>query len=309
MDPANYQRLAELETSGKQTQNFFPLVLANPSPLAVYTIDARNYESPFLKVFQDFPDSGLLTTPIFRYWQLDSKQSQPDSFHVDLAISQNDPLLVSYPSGNGTVAWWLTSPTPQPATIGDPEPWNAMAAWPSFLPLIREQVRHLTRPTENQTQQIVNAPLQGYLSPEITDEQVNILRPDKRVDSIRPSPPQQDGFRTWIYAGNNLPGFYELQTTLTSSNQTQAFAVNVDTRESDLTNEGAKNFQKWFSPASLEGLTSVSQPDPSESENSPRSDDSISLLNPKPLFHWFLGTLLGLLLTESLVAFWMGRSR
>jgi hypothetical protein len=309
IDPANYQRLAELETSSKQPQNFFPLPLAAPSPLAVYTIDARNYESPFLKIFQDFPDSGLLTTPIFRYWQLDSKQSRPGSYRIDLATSEDEPLLVTYPFGNGSVTWWLTSPTPQPATIGDPEPWNAMAAWPSFLPLIREQVRYLTRPAENQTQQIVNVPLQGYLSPEITAEQVTLLRPDRRVDSIRPSPPQQDGFRTWVYDGNNLPGFYELQTTLTSSNQPQVFAVNVDTRESDLTNEGAKNFQKWFSPASLGGLASVSKSDPSESDSSPRPDDSISLLNPKPLFHWFLGTLFGLLLTESIVAFWLGRSR
>ena len=309
IDPANYQRLAELETSSKQTQNFFPLALTVPSPLAVYTIDARNYESPFLKVFQDFPDSGLLTTPIFRYWQIDSKQFRPGSYHIDLSTSEGEPLLVTYPFGNGTVAWWLTSPTPQPATIGAPEPWNAMAAWPSFLPLIREQVRHLTRPTENQTQQIVNAPLLGYLSPEITDEQVNILRPDRRVDSIRPSPPQQDGFRIWNYDRNNLPGFYEIQTTITSSNQPQVFAVNVDTRESDLTNEGAKNFQQWFSPSSLEGIDSVSKANPSESETSPKSDDSISLLNSKPLFHWFLGSLFGLLLTESLVAFWLGRAR
>jgi hypothetical protein len=308
-DPASYQRFAELDSNNDAKQNFFPLQLTAPSPLAVYSIDPRNYESPFLRIFQDFPDSGLLTTPIFRYWKLDSSQSLPNSIHIDLATSDHDPVLLTYAYGNGSVAWWLTSPTPQAATIGDAEPWNAMAAWPSFLPLIREQVSYLTRPGENQTQRLVNVPLQGYLPPEITDEQVNVLRPDRRVDPIRPLPPQQDGYRPWVYSGDDQPGFYEVQTTQPLPNQTGVFAVNVDTRESDLTSDGAQKFQTWFNPANLDPSAPTKSVDMADTEPTQTNTDSISSLNRKPIFHWFLGALFGLLLTESLVAFWLGRSR
>jgi hypothetical protein len=308
-DPASYQRFVELDSNNNPKQNFFPLQLTAPSPLAVYSIDPRNYESPFLRIFQDFPDSGLLTTPIFRYWKLDSSEPFPNAIHVDLATTDLDPLLVTYTYGNGSVAWWLTSPTPQAATIGDAEPWNAMAAWPSFLPLIREQVSYLTRPGENQTQRLVNFPLQGYLPPEITDEQINILRPDRRIDLIRPLPPQQDGYRPWVYSGDDQPGFYEVQTTQPLPNQTGIFAVNVDTRESDLTSDNAQKFRTWLKPASLDTIAPSKSVDIAETEATQTNTESISSLNRKPIFHWFLGTLFGLLLTESLVAFWLGRSR
>lgn len=308
-DPANYFRLADLENVADSSRSLFPFQLSAPAPLAVYSIDPRDYESSFLKIFRDFPDSGLLTTPIFRYWKLDANQTMPDSVHIDLATIEHDPLLLTYPFGNGTVSWWLTSPTPQPATIGDPEPWNAMAAWPSFLPLIREQVIFLTRPSENQTQRLVGTPLQGYLSPEVADEQINILRPDRRLESIRPLTPQQDGYRPWLYDGNDQPGFYEIQTSQPLPNQQNVFAVNIDTRESDLSSDGAQKFLKWFSLSSLGPRLQASTIQSEEVESSPTQGDIKSPLNRKPIFHWFLATLFGLLVTESLVAFWLGRLR
>jgi len=311
IDPPSYRRFTDLDTNSSSAQNFFPLQLTSPSPSAIHALDPRNYESSFLKIFRDFPDSGLLTTPIFRYWKLDSSLSLPSYVQIDLATSDNDPLLVTYPFGNGSVAWWLTSPTPQPATIGDPEPWNAMAAWPSFLPLIREQVNFLTRPGENQAQRLVRVPLLGYLPPEFTDEQLNILRPDRKVETVRPLPPQQDGFRPWAYDNSDLPGFYELQTSQPLSNSESCFAVNVDTRESDLTSDAAQKYQKWLSPAGLDpgDLTSPNTSLKNNTEASTQNTEFSSPLSQKPIFHWFLGALLGLLITESLVAFWLGRSR
>lgn len=309
VDPASYQRFSELDTNGKPSQNFFPLQLTSPSPSAVYSIDPKNYESPFLKIFRDFPESGLLTTPIFRFWKLDQPAALPSQIQIDLATTDQDPLLVTYTFGNGTVSWWLTSPTPQPATIGEPEPWNAMAAWPSFLPLIREQVSYLTRPNESQAQRLVRVPLLGYLPPEFTDEQLSILRPDRRAETVRPLPPQQDGYRPWAYDNNDLPGFYELQTSQPLLNRESVFAVNIDTRESDLTSDGAQKFQKWLSPVSLDPAGSMTGNDNGNADKLAANSDLASPLTQKPIFHWLLGALFGLLLTESLVAFWLGRSR
>lgn len=309
IDPVQYQRLTQLDSPSQQGTPFLPFQITAPSPLSVYTLDPRNYESPFLKIFQDFPDSGLLTTPIFRFWKLDTAQELPENLRIDLATTDHEPLLVTYNYGNGSAAWWLTSPTPQPATIGDPEPWNAMAAWPSFLPLIREQVNFLTRPSDNQTQRLVRDPLQGYLPPEITDEQINLMRPDRRTDSIRPLPPQQDGYRPWVYADNDQPGFYELQTPQSTVAMTNVFAVNVDTRESDLTSDGAQKFRKWFSNASLGQTLANPASDIPSPDKLTSTTETNAPQNRQSIFHWFLGTLFGLLLTESLVAFWLGRSR
>jgi hypothetical protein len=186
-----------------------------------------------------------------------------------------------------------------------------MAAWPSFLPLIREQVYFLTRPSENQTQHLVRDPLLGYLPPEFTDEQLSILRPDRKVETVRPLPPQQDGYRPWAYDNNDLPGFYELQTSQPLSKSESIFAVNVDTRESDLTSDAAQKYQKWLSPAGLDpGNLPPSNNSPKDNtEASSQNTEFSPPLSQKPIFHWFLGMLFGLLITESLVAFWLGRSR
>ena len=310
IDPAEYQKLAQTTGTTSTGNNLFPWTLTSPAPLAIYPIDPRNYESPFLKIFKDFPDSGLLTTPIFRYWQLDDTKALPAKVRVDLSTQENAPLLLSFPFGNGNVAWWLTSPTPQPASIGDTEPWNAMAAWPSFLPLMREQVSQLTRPGENQTQRLIREPLRGYIKPEIVDEQITIVRPDRRADLVRPLPPLQDGFRPWLYDGNDVVGFYEAQASQSLGEAGQWFAVNVDTRESDLTSDGAQKYQSWFIPT---GAAAVVQPSPTldnpTSPSASTNDTASPSSQRQPLFHWFLGGLFGLLITESLVAFWLGRAR
>ena len=36
-----------------------------------WQIDPLEYHSPLVAPFVGFPDAGLLTTPIFRYWKID----------------------------------------------------------------------------------------------------------------------------------------------------------------------------------------------------------------------------------------------
>lgn len=304
-DRINPQAYAALQQDRDSLGSLLPFNLAQPSPLSLYVVDPRDYSSPYLQAFKNFPESGLITTPIFRYWQIDPKPPSIPNATIDLATENGNPLLVNVTCGNGKALWWLTAPTPLPASVGDREPWNAMGAWPSFLPLIREQVAFLTRPSDSQTSRLVNETLQGYLPPNFTGSQITIARPDGKTELVRIGTPQNDGFRPWQYDENNLVGFYECQSTEPLPAAFSVFAVNPDTQESDLVSDGAQKYRTWFTPFDDSAVTA----NPSGEASLNGSPTPASVTQRMPIFHWLLFTLLGLLLTESIVALTLGRLR
>jgi|688.fasta_scaffold03993_12 hypothetical protein len=303
IDPSNYQSLTNMQSPEGA---FFPISLTTPSPLGLYPIDPRNYESPVLKLFEGFPDSGLLTTPIFRFWNIEAIEKLPSNMTIDISTEREMPLLVSNRFGQGKISWWLTAPTPQEATIGERDPWNALGAWPSFLPLMREQASYLTQRNENLTDRLVGDSISGFLSPSISDAQLTMLRPDQKTDPITPNAPQQDGYRAWIYSNNDVPGFYQYQTSSTPSADNSLFAVNLEVTESDLSSDGAKRYAQWFraSTSPMETATTGTT-DP----NANTTANNIASTRRLPLFPWCLGALFGLLVSESLLAYWLGRSK
>lgn len=303
IDPANYQSLAKIQSAEGA---FFPITLTAPSPLGLYPIDPRNYESPVLKLFEGFPDSGLLTTPVFRFWNVEKIEKLPSNMTIDISTELEMPLLISNRFGQGKISWWLTAPTPQEATIGESDPWNALGAWPSFLPLMREQASYLTQRNENLADRFVGDPISGFLSPSISDAQLTILRPDQQTDLITPSAPQQDGYRPWLYSNNNVPGYYQYQTSSTTSVDNSLFAVNLDITESDLSTDGAKRYAEWFR-ASTSAIDTATSGTPDPGTNT--AANNIAGTRRLPLFPWCLGTLFGLLVSESLLAYWLGRSK
>ena len=114
---------------GGQDDAVSPLVLRDIAVNESLGIDPRNYESPVIASFRDFPNSGLLTTPIYRYWKIDPPKDS--KMKVDLAFSDGQPLLLHHSFGEGLVYWMLTAPTPVTASN---EEWNGLAGWPSFVP-------------------------------------------------------------------------------------------------------------------------------------------------------------------------------
>ena len=80
--------------------------LLEPSAQQSWGIDPLEYRSPLVAPFVGFPDSGLLTTPIFRYWKIEPLKPETaaaDSWQVDLAIDTGDPLVVRHRVGGGVV--------------------------------------------------------------------------------------------------------------------------------------------------------------------------------------------------------------
>ncbi len=112
----------------------------NVSEESDWTIDPLDYRSPIVAPFSGFPNAGLLTTPIFRYWKIVNRSTD---LKVDIALSSGDPWLVRHRVGKGWVASFLSAPESGQLS-GASSTWNAVTTWPSFLPLAQQLLQAIS---------------------------------------------------------------------------------------------------------------------------------------------------------------------
>ena len=112
-----------------------------------FHIDPRDYMHPIVEPFRLHPRSGLLTAPIFRYWELDTS----NSIHVEqvLDIGNSPLLLAKQVDTGGHVAVFATSATLS-AKNDRADPWNALVLWPCFTPLVQETATYLIAASDSQ---------------------------------------------------------------------------------------------------------------------------------------------------------------
>jgi hypothetical protein len=173
-----------------------PFELLEPAEVGSQTIDPLEYRSPWLGPFAASPESGLIDTPLFRYWRI--RPHEAASLEIALALSGGEPLVVEQQLGLGRAIWSLTPPT-----VGnqlDPNlSWNALAAWPTFVPLVQQQLRHLLSEVSVPSAVVVGEPPPagwqlvaaggssgGALWPPVALESTGLVR-------IRPVQPEEPG--------------------------------------------------------------------------------------------------------------------
>jgi hypothetical protein len=113
------------------------------------------------------------------------------------------------------------------------EPWTTWPTWPSFLPIIREMLVYAAAGQHNQRQLLVGMPISGTFHTRILNDvgaNLRMIRPDKHSDGV-PLRNGADGWQ-WIYDQTYEAGCYTLVGAM--AGDSQQFAVNVDTTESDL---------------------------------------------------------------------------
>jgi hypothetical protein len=114
------------------------------------------------------------------------------------------------------------------------EPWTTWPTWPSFLPVVRELLAYAMGGQQAQWQQLVGSPLSGSIgagsSPAGRDSDLHMVRPGGRIApiSLRSTAVGWE----WNFTDTGSSGVYTLRGL--PHGATQAFAVNVDTAESDL---------------------------------------------------------------------------
>ena len=101
------------------------------APQTPFRLDPRDYRHPIVQVFRGRGESGLLTTPVFKHFRLETANDSAAT--TVLALANGDPLIVEQPVHHGRVVLVATSADTDTS-------WTAMPLWPSFVPLVQEIV-------------------------------------------------------------------------------------------------------------------------------------------------------------------------
>ncbi|MFZ1932851.1 MAG: BatA domain-containing protein [Thermoguttaceae bacterium] len=183
-----------------------------------FRLDPLGYRHPILEAFRGRGQTSLLTTPVFKHFQL--TPSQKSRATTVLALGNGDPLVIEQSVRRGRVVLVGTSAEPS---------WTAMPLWPSFVPLAQEIVAWCAAGQLQRRNVLAGETFDALTS--AVGASVSVQSPDGRK---RPAQLKPAGDRFALtYADTLQSGIYTVQFG-PPANRSQTFAVNVDTAESDL---------------------------------------------------------------------------
>ena len=185
--------------------------------------DPLDYQHPIVRAFQGGKGSVLLTTPISRYFRL-TVPARLSRARVALAFQNGDPAIVETPVGRGRSIVLATAASLASVDPQTHRPWTALPAWPSFLPLVRELLAYATGSRHDRYNVLVSEPLTCATG---RAGIATVIEPDgqERPVSSDPAPAHV------LLPETRQVGLYVAQR---AGGAEQRWAVNLDTRESDL---------------------------------------------------------------------------
>jgi hypothetical protein len=256
---------------------------------AGFVLDPMEYRHPIVRVFEGHARAGLLTTPIWKYIRLSPVDENKSKIAV--ALTGGDPLIIeeSIARGRSLLVATAASNNSVHQTSESLIPWSTMALWPSFPPLVQEILGvALSGRTENRNI-LVGEELTARASTNDTAESVMLTGPNNHRERI---PFREDGDqRLWAHPGLDISGLYSIDYDAGGSRQ--MFAVNVDSRESDLSRIDLESLPSQFNQT----FESESDTIPANAFSQPRQE----------WFRWFLVGVILLLISETLYAWKIGR--
>lgn len=298
--PANYN--AVLYRDGK---GVLPALLEGPVGNARdpvhggYQFDASDLSHPIVAPFRGNPGAGLDRVVTLEYLQAKLAPGSPS--RVALKFSSGDPAIIERPVGRGRSVLLTTS-----ADVS----WSTWAVHPTFPPMIHETVRYAAEGRWHQRQHLVGEPLSRTLTGREAGIKVTIKLPDGSEQSLPPVGGENRADVT--FAGTAHPGIYDLTletppdasagpASSSASSEKAAggvrhelYAVNVDSRESDLEMVD----EKVLRATTLAGVPYDRRSDWShESRELGASEPATSGMS-----RWLLVATLALLLVEPLLA-------
>ena len=282
------------EWNVESVQKLTGFALERPSDEKLWSLDPLNYQSPVIAPFAGFPDTGLLTTPIFRYWQIDQISND---LVKDLAISNGDPLIIRNPVGDGWVACILSAPSTLNSNSGIADPtaaskdlqsWNTMATWPSFVPLTQQLVAS-TIGASNQHLTLACGELMLGKSLAKEPSIVEIVSPNGSQTELTTEQLGDTLQYQWLFPETKHSGVYRANY---SDGLSDSFAVHLDPVQSDL--------------ASVP-LNRVLQCESKSSDEVGNHENTTNAMLGTSIARILLFLVLGLLIAESIVAWKIGR--
>lgn len=304
VDARNYNQ--ELGGGRPNAPRLLPVQLDGPADSARYNFDPLGYKDPIVHEFQGNERAGLLTTAISRYFKLKPAESKvgdptsPGKPRIALGIRETgDPAIVAAPLGGGDArgGGGLAVVVALPASFAnvDPASKESWSNWPlkySFQPIVQNLLLAAIGPQGADRNTFVGKPLESSLPANTAASLLSLQRPDGRKEQIRTS--ARDDVNRWSYADTWLSGIYkaEFPSSAGDSPSGKLFAVNVDTVESDLTKIAMSEL-----PESLTVVPGLNGID---------SHPATELGSRAGQQRWFLFVALGLLVLETVLAWWFG---
>jgi len=204
-------------------------------------LDPLEYQHRIVRAFRSRENSGLLTTPIFKYFRLTIPES---SKAQKVLLAGGDPLIVEEPVRRGRVILVATS-----ASTSWDDAWTPLPLWPSFLPLVHEMLGYALGNQLWQRNLTVGQPLGGSFALPVSAESLvggvanpsyTVRPPDGRRQERHFQAEGEDA--AWSYPETSQSGFYVAKFGPPVS-RSETFAVNVDPAESDLSTITAEELQ------------------------------------------------------------------
>ncbi len=279
---------------GRPGGSLLPARLDELATTAQSHLDPLDYEHPIVAPFRGFDRSGLLTTPVWRYYRLVPVAAL--SPNVALGFDGGEPAIVESTVGRGRCVLIATalSNASYDKTTNPPTPWTAISTWPSFPPLVQEILEFAIRGIAEVRNVQVGEPIGDRVPQEAVNAQLIVSGPHSiggaggRVNVL-----DAGEYSDWAFDQTWWSGAYEAKFAAPAS-VTQFFAANVDTSESSL-----DRFDSELLPSqiqrTLEGQTAETAVIPATGQSK--------------YFRLFLGMVLMLLIVETIYAWYIGGAR
>jgi hypothetical protein len=249
-------------------------------------LDPLAYRHPILAAFRGREHAGLLTTPVARHFRLLPVDTA--GVQTALALPNGDPLIVDRQAGRGRVALVATSAD---AT------WSGLPASPAFVPLVQELLGYLLRGEQGAHNVEVGQPLEGA-APRAAGPSLQLQPPDGPPVPVR----LDSAGGRWTYTDTNTSGIYTARAA--SAGPGEAFAVNLDTVESDLEGMAIDELRHQWSGVAVEHWPAAAEPWRMPSTGSTAAGHASG--GTWPVHLALLYAALGLLLLETVLAWRWG---
>jgi hypothetical protein len=284
---ANYNSILGAEAGESQ---LLPAQVGEPVALGEYFFNPLEYRHPIVEPFRGHERSGLLTTPVWKYVKLTPLPGR--DVQTVLAFENGDPAVLESTLERGHVILVATdgSNTSVDPSTDPPTPWSALAAWPSFPPLVQQMLKSAVRGRTQLRNATVGDALRGTMRPGLADTTVMVSDPAGREQRV---PAEVSGHASqWTFTETMRGGVYTMVIG-GAAGEVDRYAVNLDTRESQLERLNAEMLPSQFQ----RGADEAGQP--AARVDSPR---------PSQLFRYLLAAVLLLLLCETFLGWFLGRS-
>ncbi len=246
-------------------------------------IDPLEYHHPIVQPFKGNERSGLLSTPVSRIHSLRINPSETDSdTQVALATSSGDPLLITTRYGAGRIAVMATDCSLQSIDPETGEPWTALPAWPSFLPMLRGMVEAVLNLSDE-----IGSHEVGQEISAVSSSRLSVVRPDQTEELL-----EQLSSESVVYSRTDQLGFYDFIDE--TKDPIMRRAINPSPQESNTLRAVSESLDPRFEVINLDSF----------SNSSSLSPDGNHAIHQNLLILALL-----LLLIESGIACWFGRGR